>query len=516
MSASTPKPPDSLDADSVQEDPTGLHAVTSDRSEYSDSMFMVMFSQYAVMQIVLAATALVRNKVIALRLGPSAFGEIAQLGAVVASLVVFVSLGMQVSLSRNVARAGTHAERQAYLANANGLVLLLSVLVTGAALALLATGDLLTVVGLPVTRVVVIAAVLFSAGIPLIVLQTNFLSVLQGQLDVKGLALRRSLAVLLATAACVPLVWVFGLVGAAVTTLILNALLALLLGLRCRSLGYQWLEVRLNRDVIVVLLSFGLASMAAGFAATFADTAVRASLLKQFGTDAMGLVQAPLVLAASLQAVVVGSIGSMALAAVSRASSHDETGRTIDRLLKVSVPLSTVAFSLLGLLGVPIIIALYSGQFAGGAALLPWILCADLVQVAVWVVGATLLAYGDRAIWLALELVWSGAELVISLALLPRFGAVAYGMGMLFAIVIHLALNLVMVQVRYNLRIGWANGARLLAGLAIVALVAVIGAYWTTSAPAMIAASVIWLAYASYVVRSTPLPARFRSVLPGG
>jgi O-antigen/teichoic acid export membrane protein len=311
-------------------------------------------------------------------------------------------------------------------------------------------------------------------------------------------------------------VWVFGLVGAAATTLLLNALLALLLGLRCRSLGYQWLAVRLNRDVIVVLLSFGLASMAAGFAATFADTAVRTSLLKQFGTDAMGLVQAPLVLAATLQAVVIGSIGSMSLAAVSRASSLDETGRTIDRLLKVSVPLSTVAFSLLGLLGVPIIIALYSGQFAGGAALLPWILCADLVQVAVWVVGATLLAYGDRAIWLALELVWSGAELVISLALLPRFGAVAYGMGMLFAIVIHLALNLVVVQVRYNLRMGWANGARLLAGLAIVALVAVIGAYWTTSAPAMIAASVIWFAYAAYVARSTPLPTRFRSVLPGG
>ena len=114
-------------------------------------MFAVMLGQYAVMQMVVAATALVRNKVIAVRLGPSAFGEIAQMAAVVASVVAITAFGMQVSLSRNVARATTKAERQAYLASANGLVLGLSLVATAALALFLVAGNLLTVVGLPVT-----------------------------------------------------------------------------------------------------------------------------------------------------------------------------------------------------------------------------------------------------------------------------------------------------------------------------------------------------------------------------
>lgn len=514
MTSDLPEPSDSLTSDRTEAGATG--SLAADRSEYSESIFAVMLGQYAVMQIVVAATALARNKIVAFQLGPSAFGEIAQLGAVVGSVVVVVSLGMQVSLSRNVARVSTLAERQAYLANANGLVLSLSLLATGAVLALLVAGDLLTVVGLPLAPDVMLAAGLFFAAIPLLGLQTNFLAMLQGLLDIRGLAAQRSLAVLIGTAICIPLVWIFGLVGAAANFLILNALLTLLLGLRCRSLGYNSLALRLNRGLIGVLAAFGLASMAAGFAQSFVDTAIRASLLKQFGPDANGLLQAPLVLAANLQAIVLGSIGSMSLAALSSASSHGDTRRTIDRLLNVALPLSTLALALLGLLGVPAIIALYSEQFASSAALLPWILSATLLQVVVWVVGAPLLATGDRAIWLTLELVWVGARWAISIALLPEYGAAAVGMGMLSALVLHLILNLVVIRFRYQLRIGWGHGAGLLVGMTIVGLVAVIGANWTSSVPAMITASVIWLSYAGYVARSTPLGPLLRSFVSRG
>ena len=508
-----PEPFDSLKATLMREDTRDSPAVTPDRPEYTESMLAVMFGQYAVMQFVVAATGLVRNKVIALRLGPSALGEIAQLGAVVSAVLAVVSFGMQVSLSRNVARAGTFAERQAYLANANGMVLSLSLLATGAVFAFLIAGDLLTVVGLPVAPDVIAAAGLFFAAIPLISIGTNYLALLQGVLDVKGLATQRSLAVLLATMISVPVVWVFGLVGAAATFLILNALLTVLLGLRCRSLGYNWLALRLNREVISVLAAFGIASMAAGFAQTFADTAIRASLLKQFGSDANGLLQAPLVIATTLQAIVLGSIGSMSLATLSHASNVEETRRTIDRLLNVAIPLSTVALGLLGLLGVPAMVVLYSDKFVGSAALLPWILCANLIQVFVWVIGAPLLASGDRALWLLLDLVWDGARWAFSIALLPRYGATAIAMGMLFGFGLHLVLNILAIRFRYQLRIGWKHGAKLFVGLAIVGFVAVIGADFTTSVPAMVTAAVIWVSYTAYVGRSTPLAARLRSAV---
>ena len=487
---------------------------TPPRPEYSESMFAVMLGQYAVMQMVVAATALVRNKVIAVRLGPSAFGEIAQMAAVVASVVAITAFGMQVSLSRNVARATTQAERQAYLASANGLVLGLSLVATAALALFLVAGNLLNVVGLPVTSEVMVATGIFFAAIPLLGLQTNFLAFLQGLLDVRGLATQRSLAVLIATGLCVPLVWVFGLIGAATTFLILNALLTLLLGLRCRALGYGWLAVRLDRRVIGVLAGFGLVSMIAGFAQTFADAAIRASLLKELGPDANGLLQAPLVLAATLQVIVLGSIGTMSLASVSQTQSKEEARRTIDRLLNVALPMSTAALGLLGLLGVPVLYAFYSEQFTTSAGLLPWILCADLVVVVAWVVGAPLLAFGDRAIWLVLELVWAAARWAFSIALLPVYGAAAVGMGMFLAVVLHVGLIIVMIGYRHDLRVSWRYGLKLLAGLGLVALVSVIGANWTASIPALMGAAVLWLAFAAYVARSTPVLGRVRAALP--
>ena len=514
MTVDSPVPSDLPETPSPGDELTGTPAGIPDRPDYSESLLATMLGQYAVMQIVVAATGLVRNKIIALRLGPAAFGELAQLGAVVATITALTTFGMQVSLSRNAARATTFAERQAFLANANGLVLSLSLLAMTGAFVLLMAGDLLTVVGLQATPDVVVAAALSLAAIPLLGLQTNFLALLQGVLDVKGLAAQRSIAVLIATAICVPLVWYLGLVGAAANFLILNALLTLLLGLRCRSLGYRWLAVRVDRAVVGVLAAFGLASMAAGFAQTFTDAAIRTELLKQVGADANGLLQAPLVLAATLQGIVLGSIGTMSLATLSHASTTEDTRRTIDRLLNVALPLSTVALGLLGLLGVPAMFILYSGQFVDSASLLPWILCAGLVQVVVWVVGAPLLASGDRAIWLALELVWNGARWVISIALLPAYGVAAVPMAMLFAFLLHLAMNLGALWVRYRLRIGWRHGVRLVASMGIVGLVAVIGAGWTASVPALAAGALVWLTYAVYAVRSTPILARIRSLVP--
>ena len=51
-------------------------------------------------------------------------------------------------------------------------------------------------------------------------------------------------------------------------------------------------------------------------------------------------------------------------------------------------------------------------------------------------------------------------------------------------------------------------------GLGLVAVVSVIGANWTASIPALMGATVLWLAFAAYVARSTPVLGRVRAALP--
>jgi hypothetical protein len=50
-------------------------APPSDPAASEGSIFSIL-GQYAVMQLVLAGTGLVRNKIVATRLGPAGFGEI--------------------------------------------------------------------------------------------------------------------------------------------------------------------------------------------------------------------------------------------------------------------------------------------------------------------------------------------------------------------------------------------------------------------------------------------------------
>ena len=493
-------------ASGLQARPTPVPVLAPEGERPEAGIFSIL-SQYAVMQVVLAFTGLVRNKVVALRLGPSAFGEISQIALVVALVVKLVSFGMLVGLSRNVARSQKFQERQSHLANANGIVLALSFVAVPVTLGLLVAGDLLRLVGLTESPLMVLTAALFIAGVPLLGLQNNYIALLQGILDIRGLAVQRSVAVLLATVVSVPVVWFFGFVGAAVQFLGLNLMVTLLLGWRCRSLGYAPLAVRLDGREVLLLASFGLMSTASGFAYGVSDTAVRTELIDMAGAAANGLLQAPYALTLTVNSILLTSIGSIALATIAPKTDPGEISDAIDRLLSVVVPLGATALGLLGLLGVPALVILYSKAFTSGAAFLPYLVTADLLLVFVWVIGAPLLAAGDRLLWFSLELIQAAARWAIAILLLPHLGGLAVVIGFLAAVALHVALTFAVFRVRYGLHLAPKHVYRLLVGLAFVAFLAFTGAHASVSVPAMSAALALWLAYAAYHVRRTGIVA---------
>src|SRR5437667_3385774 len=110
------------------------------------------------MQIVIALTAIVRNKVLALSLGVSGFGEFSQLVAIATTACVIVTFGLDLSLSRNIAAANSSAERQRLLAQANGINLVLSALGLLALPVIVAAPSTLGIVGIHPTPAAVAAA----------------------------------------------------------------------------------------------------------------------------------------------------------------------------------------------------------------------------------------------------------------------------------------------------------------------------------------------------------------------
>jgi O-antigen/teichoic acid export membrane protein len=475
---------------------------------HSEARILAVLTHLGAAQVVLASTAIVRNKIVALRLGPSSFGEFSQLAMVMGVVYTVVSFGMGVALRRNVARATTADERGRQLATANGMVLGLAGIAALAIGALLATGNLLRVAALPQHRATALAAAVFVVAIPVEGIRNNYLALLQGVLDVRGLAVRRSLAVLVATAVAAPVVWFFGFVGAAVQFPVLSLVMAVLLGSRCRALGYAPLRVRLDAPVCARLASFGLASLGSGFAQSLADTAVRTSLIAAAGPARNGVLQAAYALSITLKGVVLASIGTVSLAAIGARTDRREVAESMDRLLKVVIPLGATALGLLGLLGVPVLTLLYSKAFASGAALLPFLLSGDLLVAFVWVVGAPLLANGDRVLWLALDVVFAATRWGVAILLLPRLGSAAVVIGYLTGAALHLSLNLAVCRLRYGLPLPARRVGALAVAIALVASLASLGA----RRPSLLllgAGAAVWAAYA---VRQARLPALLASV----
>jgi hypothetical protein len=255
-------------------------------------------------------------------------------------------------------------------------------------------------------------------------------------------------------------------------------------------------------------------SMASGFAQGVSDTAVRTSLIASAGAAANGILQAPYVLAMTVKTIVLASVGSVSLASIGATTDRAEISATIERLLNVVVPVAAAALGLLGLLGAPAMAVMYSRQFASGASLFPYVLSADLLLVGVWVVGAPVLARGDRVLWLSLDLIHAGARWAMALLLMKRLGSVAVVVGLLAAVALHLALNLAVFRLRYRLHLAPRHAWRLFFGVVLVASLSMAGG--GSASPAILtAASVVWLAYVVHHARQLGIAAglqrRFRA-----
>lgn len=404
---------------------------------------LLNLTRLAGMQLVIALTGIIRNKVLALRLAPASYGEFSQLLVVAGLVYGLVKFGLAVGLSRNVAAAGTPAERQEKLATANFIVLALSVLAWVLVPLLIWTGALsLPAMGVAHSTWTLAALGLLLLLAPIEALQTNYLGFLEGVMDFKGVSSGRSLGVLVGTLVSVPIVWYGGMVGAVVQTALISVYLTWLLGRRCFQLGYRPLLVHWHGPSARVIGLLGLASLISGFAQNASDVAIRAALGRQLGAAQIGFYQAALSIAFQVKAIVLGGVGSYSLATLSQQGDREEISQTAVRLLQVVLPVETLALGVLGLVAYPLVYLLYTGSYTPAVAYFPVLLLADYLEVFVWVISAPLLGRGLTGHWLGLGLLYAGLRWLFTMLLLPGWGAQAVVLAYLMAMALHLLANL--------------------------------------------------------------------------
>ena len=424
---------------------------------------VVAMTQLGGLQIVFVLTGLVRNKVAAVYLKTAGMGEWSQILSVVSTVFIIVQFGMTVGLSRNVAAANNDEDRQRELSVANTLTTVVAVAAILAVLALAFTSSndrLLGILGIPAKQKLALLLMVAMLA-PIEGLRNNYLSFLQGVLDIRGIATKRGVAVIIATLASVPLVIVFGIAGACLQFAVASALLAVLLGHRCHQLGYRPLEFRWSKSSVAGLASLGGASLLSGFAFSLTDVLIRSQLIHYAGLAETGLYQAALLLSSQITAIVLGSIGVFSLASISRSTEPAVICRQLQSMYKVILPISAISLGLLGLLERPILHLLFSSQFQSSSMFLPLLLVGNSVQAACWIAGAPLLGGGKVRAWLTLQIMCGVTRYWVAVAFLPKIGTQAIPLSFLVGQLIDLIASVVICSVQLKIKTSRADLARM-------------------------------------------------------
>jgi len=446
---------------------------------------LAALTQLGGMQVVVAFATLARNKALAVYLKPQGFGEFAQMLAIAAPLYLVLQCGMAVGLSRNVAAVQSPEERQRQLGTANLLTVMLSLVLLGILIPIVlspAGNGMLSSLGIvPGSTQKVLLVVLFALG-PLDALRNNYLSFLQGLMDIKGISARRSIAVLASTIAAIPLIAVFSMVGACIQTGVATLLMAVLLGMRCRQDGYNPLAFTWNGTTARILASFGAAALLTSFLSNSVDALVRARLIDTAGAGANGLYQAAFALSVQVNVVVLGSVGAYSLAVLSQSVDVETLQSRVENLLRVVLPVSTLGLGAVGLISGPLLSILYSPQFNSAAAYMPLLLVANYVQVATWALGAPVLGRGLIRYWVGVQLVSLAIRYAIPVLFISRMGGYAVAAGFLLGLTFDIFGYGAVCKRWIGIRVASQTALRFVLGAAAVVCAAIAGSFAASAA----------------------------------
>lgn len=218
----------------------------------------------------------------------------------------------------------------------------------------------------------------------------------------------------------------------------------------------------------------GGATLIATFSYGVVDVVNRSQLIHCAGISEAGIYQAGYLLSTQVTQIVLGSIGVVSLATISRSVEPAVIAQKLKTMYQVILPVSAIGLGLLGLLARPALHILFSSQFESSARFLPFLLVGNSLQAACWVAGAPLLGCGWIRTWLTMQLIDASLRIVVVAFLLPVVGAqaipIAFVLGQLFL----LLTCLVVCSAGMHIRTSGANFGRIGLSAMIPGLVALI------------------------------------------
>lgn len=384
-------------------------------------MAMLGFSQMA-----MAFVSIVRNKILAVLLGPEGIGLFAQLAGFQSLASNAIPMGMQVGALKHFAasRATDRDSLPSVVATAGKAFLYLS--------AITAAGCLIFVKPLSGWALSNSSLFLYMIppilGVPFVIQTQLWNTYLQAGLEMKTYS-----KVILANSFCglliaVPLVYVWGQRGASMHLLVTAAIGFIIVRIAVsRSMGpelrAQVKKGRFDFRIMRMLARFGGANILGFSLWLVVPFLVRTQVIHSLGLHANGIYQAVFAISSQYLSVPVNALSTYALAKISQnLQDVKEINAEVNRNLKVAFVVNVpVLMSILLLSGIAVRI-LYSHRFLGAVALFPWQIAGDYCKFIAFATGAPMVPQERFLARNVISIVVYSIYMAVFYTALPRIG----------------------------------------------------------------------------------------------
>lgn len=409
--------------------------------------------------LVNVALSIIRNKALAVLLGPEGVGLMGLYGSIIDMAQAMAGLGVSSSGVRRVAEAAGTSDAGMISRSATALRRMSVVVGLLGALFLAA-------LAFPISSFTfgdyrhAGAITLLSLAVFFRLVSAGQTGLIQGLRGVANLARINVLAGLFGTVVSIPMIYLFGAQAIAPSLVAIAVVSFLPTWWYSRQICAQPapISVRQFGQEATALLRLGVVFMASGLLTFGAAYAIRIIVLTEGGVVAAGLYQAAWALGGLYAGFILQAMGTDFYPRLTTAVNNNaECNRLVNEQAEISILLAGPGL-LATLTLAPLVMSLfYSSEFQGAVILLRWICLGMMLRIVAWPMGFIVVAKGAQTIFFWTEVAATLVHVGLAWLLVPRLGAPGAGIAFFGLYVWHSILIYVIVRRLSGFRWSLAN-----------------------------------------------------------
>lgn len=414
-------------------------------------------------QVINIISVLIKNKFIALFLGPSGIGLIGLYITFSMMVTNFIGFGVSSSSPKFIAELSGDIEKQQLFILLTRNFLVITSAITLVVLPLFNH----RLVSIPQQYENVIVYILLAGVIFFDNLSAGERAILQGLRQIRKIAKLQIIAGILVAAFTITIIFYFKERGI-VLSLFLSSFITYII-IRGFNLKFTFLNIFSFKKNLTELLGLGFVFLVTTVWGTVVAYLIRFILLKNSGIEAVGIYQSSWGFVTSSFTIVLVALGTdlyprLASLLNSKVEFNNAINEQVEVAIYLAIPLLIFAY----LFSPWLITLLYSSAFLQGVELTRWLIFSCFFQILCWPLSYIIILKGSKLLFFSTSILWEVIHLPLILICLKHWGIAGIGVSYVLSYII-VAIGSYIICSKYFL-FKWSRKLLLLIFFSIVIL----------------------------------------------